>query len=125
MSDLRKDQTLIVDQVQYMTPKELKDIQLNEIPFAKREQYTDEREVRVIRNYATEGPKKDGFDFSASSLKRIYLNPWLNEKAFKENKAEISAMLKGKYGRVEILQSKTLRHNGWIRAARDAAKKST
>ncbi len=122
LKDLEGDETLIANQVQYMTLDELSQVNLDTIPFAKRQQYADEREFRVLRRYPIEGPDKDGVAFSTHSLRKIYLNPWLNGKHVKQKKDWVSAMLTSGYEHVDVLQNRSLRRQRWINAARSAAK---
>lgn len=125
LSDIQKDQTLMAGPVQYMSASKLSKLKLRKIPFAKREQYADEQEFRVLRRYSSRGPSTDGFGFSVASLKRIYLNPWLTGKALNREKVSVWAMLEKGYKHVELYQNRTLKKQAWIEAAKSAAKTSS
>lgn len=67
--------------VKYLTPTQLVQINsLNDLRFAKRAQFYDEQEYRIVYEGGNRGSEKSeyGFSFPISSLKRIYLNGWLS-----------------------------------------------
>lgn len=113
-SDIKKDSSLIARSVRYPNEKDLVTTKTDEIPFTKREQYVDEREYRVIRVQPPVGIEYDQFFFSANSLRRIYLNPWLSPFWVRSYKCELSKHLQGDLQHVELKQNRSLRMNRWI-----------
>ncbi len=67
LADIHKDQSLVANNVQYKLPKELRELEPRRIPFAKRKQYQDEDEFRVLRVKPNGHMAPDKFEFSASS----------------------------------------------------------
>ena len=120
LGDIRKDQSLIAENVQYLSSDGLRKLERRFVPFAKREQYQDEREFRVLRVKPTQHVAADKFEFSAFSLRRIYLNPWLSRIAAEREKTKISNLLGSEFRHVKVLQNRTLRQNSWIEEAKDA-----
>ncbi len=116
--DIENDKSLIASLVEYpkMKELELKKPELKKIPFLKREQYRDEGEYRIVRVYKDDPPPNDGFKFSANSLKRIYLNAWLNENEVKDQNSKINELLGVEYKHVDLKQNRVLRKKNWIDA---------
>lgn len=125
LADIQKDQSLVANNVQYKLPSELCKLEPKYVPFAKRKQYQDEDEFRVLRVKPAEHMALDKFEFSASSLRKIYLNPWLKNSEVVFQKGYIGNMLGNELGHVEILQNRTLRKQDWIDAAKQALKTDT
>jgi hypothetical protein len=94
--DIGKDNSLIANDVQYRTPEKLALLSFDQIPFAKREQYRDESEFRVLRVKQSPDTPVEKFAFSQDSLRRIYLNPWLSSQQVESAKAWISEALEDK-----------------------------
>lgn len=122
--DIAEDKTIVSGEVHYCRPKELSKLKHELIPFAKREQYRDESEFRILRMTGDGAERADKFSFSASSLKRIYINPWLAPKDVNKWKGEISGWLKGNLEHVCIKQNRSLRNKEWIEAVSSALKKN-
>lgn len=120
MQDIACDETLRSGFVRYESAKTLAQLEPAEIPFTKREQYADEREFRVMKTYSSSNPGMDGFKFSAASLKRVYLNPWLNPAEVKQEKQRLAQLLQSDLDHVEIRQNRALKNLGWIEAAKQA-----
>lgn len=120
LRDIREDQSLVAKNAKYIQPARLSKTERALIPFAKREQYADEREFRVLRVKPAANTEADKFRFSASSLKRIYLNPWLSAPLVEQEKAKLSHLLSSDYEHVEVRQNRALRKSDWINAAKDA-----
>lgn len=116
IADIAKDETLIARQVLYRKPNTL-----DEIPFSKREQYSDEREFRVLM-HARAREELTSFSFSPTSLKRIYLNAWLSPEQLAEERERLMEMLRGHLSHVVIRQSRVIRKRAWIDAARSVAR---
>lgn len=114
--DIQTDSSLIADSVLYRTPKEVAQLSANQIPFAKREQYRDESEFRVLRVQKASNTPIDKFLFSQDSLRRIYLNPWLSNNEADLAKAWITDTLEDEFGHVEVLQNRTLGSKRWLDA---------
>ena len=121
LNDIKNDASLVANEVQYPTCRKLSQIEPHLIPFIKREQYQDEREFRVLRVKAAHNTAADKFSFSARSLRRVYLNPWLSSKTVEQEKSKIAGMLKNGLKHVEVLQNRSLRHDDWIAAVSSAA----
>ena len=122
--DIKKDETLVAHDVQYPSNDELRSLQRHLIPFAKRAQYTDEREFRIIRTSTTSGASEEIFNFSSHSLQRIYLNPWLTSKDASKEKDRIRKILGDGLGHVKVLQNRSLLSRDWIISAKSALKAS-
>ncbi|SPH23873.1 hypothetical protein DEA8626_02950 [Defluviimonas aquaemixtae] len=116
IDDIKQDGSLLADKVRYRLPAELSQLELRLIPFAKRKQYRDECEFRVLRIHTNPGIDADKFSFSANSLKRIYLNPWLSPKEVKREKDRISGLLKDHLKHVRVMQNRSLKQKAWIDA---------
>lgn len=112
INDISKDQTLVAGKVKYQKPKSIEDL-----PFSKRKQYSDEREFRVLRLHHDEG-QTTSFSFSPSSLRRIYLNAWLAPTTLKKERVRLQGLLDGQLSHVEVLQSRVLKRKEWIEGAR-------
>ena len=120
LGDIHKDQSLIADKVKYRSSNGLRKLERRLVPFAKREQYQDEREFRILRVKPARHVAADKFEFSAFSLRRIYLNPWLSRIAAEREKTKISNFLGSEFRHVKVFQNRTLRQKSWIEAAKDA-----
>lgn len=117
--DMEGDTSLRWKKVSYYTPSKLKEkCKLSELPFAKRAQYADEKEYRVLREYA-ETDKKLGYGitFQPASLKRIYLNSWLSRNTYKHLKRKIAYTSPSIYSHLKIKQNRVLDYKVWIDAA--------
>lgn len=126
VSDVERDPSLQGRQVDYYTvAKLLQQCEPRTLPFAKRGQYADEKEFRVLRQHASaEAPSvRRGLVFRPQSLRRIYLNDWLDPTACELWKGRISAWGVGQYDHVKILSNRTLRYARWIRALQVVANK--
>lgn len=124
IEDVRQDRTLQANDVGYYTLPELKSVcDPCHLPFAKRKQYEDEREYRVVREYAfgMSGEVK-GVKFRPESLARIYLNSWLNDDEFKKEKSSIERLLTGPYEHVRLHQNKVRDYSPWIHIVNDIAR---
>jgi len=122
-ADINADSTLISDEVRYPNDIDLQKTQLNQAPFTKREQYKDEQEFRVLRIASSSGPKPDKLAFSAASLKRIYLNPWLSTDEVETQKLDLKRYLKGDLKHVEVKQNRCLQRKKWTDSLSDAVKR--
>lgn len=115
IDDLKKDSSIIAKWVQY---RSLKWLSVNgkgdEIPFYKRQQYADEREFRILKNYDLPLSNQSVYaSIDKAKLKGIYLNPWLDDKELKTTRDRIHA-LSEKYGyRPQLKQNKSINHKGW------------
>jgi len=78
IKDIMTDGSLVANKVEYRRAEQLSKLKADLLPFVKREQYRDECEFRVLRVRAAQKLPTDKFSFSANSLKRIYLNSWLD-----------------------------------------------
>lgn len=125
LGDIGNDQSLVAEKAQYRSPDGLRKLERRLVPFAKREQYKDECEFRILRVKPAQHVAADKFEFSASSLKRIYLNPWLSRDAVEQEKAKISKLLGSDFRHVKVFQNRTLRQKSWIEAAKDALSTSS
>lgn len=115
--DIEKDSTLVFRKVKYPPPADLTKTNPCDLPFTKREQYADECEHRVLRKAAIHsGKSNDKFGFSAQSLRRIYLNPWLSLTEYETEKAKVSKLL-CQYGlsHVCIKRNRLLEKKAWIK----------
>lgn len=81
LDDISHDPNLCAGEVQYYMPGSLETKTVDHLPFAKRVQYVDEREFRVLRCYQKGEKVKGALRFRPSSLKRVYLNSWLTRKS--------------------------------------------
>ena len=117
LNDVENDPSLIADLVQYRNARDLSRLEPKSIPFTKRDQYSDEREFRILRVERARNVVSEKFAFSAHSLRRIYLNPWLSFAAAKRKKAEISSWLGRDLEHVHVYQNRSLRQKSWIDAA--------
>ncbi len=125
VSDIEKDASLIADVVRYPNNKRLRETTLEKVPFTKREQYRDELEFRILRIASPSGIAPEKFKFSAPSLRKIYLNPWLSAKSVVSHKRRFRQQLKGDLVHVELYQNRSLRRMGWINALSAAAARVT
>lgn len=120
LDDIKKDKTLNPRKVNYYTPTKLiKNYSIDGLPFAKREQYRDEEEFRVLREYSESFEEQyDGITFSLKSLKKNYFNSWLSPDGYKKE-AKIILLKRSfpKYKHVIIFQNKTHKYKKWINAA--------
>lgn len=128
VSDIERDPSLQGRYVDYYTVAEL--LQQCEpwvLPFAKRGQYADEREFRVLRQRSSaEATSSDrGLIFRPQSLRRIYLNDWLEPVACDMEKRRIAEWGADQYDHVKILSNRTLRYGRWIRALEVVANKKS
>lgn len=124
LDDIGKDTTLEAGKVQYVSVQGLKRLDANTIPFAKREQYKDEREFRVLRKQSALCSEPTKFKFTPMSLKRIYLNPWLENEDYLKYKKSIFKN-HPKFSHVEVMQSKMLNYGKWKRAAKAALSRNS
>ncbi|MEM9880262.1 MAG: hypothetical protein AAF862_13400 [Pseudomonadota bacterium] len=116
LSDIEKDESLILGAVNYPKTRELSKTSLNDAPFTKREQYGDEREFRVIRIATPGNTPINKFRFSPSSLRKIYLNPWLSPAEVKKHKRELAQQITADLNHVKVLQNQSLLNTKWIEA---------
>lgn len=123
-ADIERDKSLTKGDVTYLIPENANSLSIDEIPFAKRKQYCDEREYRIIRVSKSETAPDDKFRFSIASLKRIYLNPWLSTFCVNREKAHISKIFGTSKIHIKIRQNKSLESRKWITALNLASKGS-
>lgn len=123
IEDIKVDSSLVARKVQYRMPNELKKLTVDQLPFAKRKQYRDECEFRVLRQSATQIVPDDKFLFSADSLKRIYLNPWLSPEKVDQETQKIEKLRNNGLEHVEVKQNRTLENKEWIDAICDLVKR--
>ncbi|PCI02928.1 MAG: hypothetical protein COB78_11625 [Hyphomicrobiales bacterium] len=118
--DIKTDQNLREGSVCYFTPTQLKkNCSIDGLPFAKREQYSDEKEFRVLREYDEQATgETQGIAFNPNSLKKIYFNSWLSKSECDEKVEKIKSLKENCYKDVEICQNKTLEFQEFINAAK-------
>lgn len=77
MDSFENEAHLTVQAVNYCRECELEGKKVDELPFLKRMQYSDEREWRVVR-YASESGRvpSSRLEFPPNALRKIYLNAW-------------------------------------------------
>jgi hypothetical protein len=121
VADIVNDKSLISGRIRYLRPQQLSCIKLNELPFAKRVQYHDEQEFRILRDFRATERDSDGFHFSSSSLVRIYLNPWLKGEDQKRIRAQTEEIVQKFCPHVSVHQSKMLEYDRWINGAKKVA----
>lgn len=121
LRDIDQDASLIGQPVLYPNSENLQKTKLKDVAFTKRQQYRDEREFRVLRFQKPRGVALDKFKFSASSLERIYFNPWLSKKAKELYDRVIGQQLQGELGHVNLMQNRSLRKQDWIDTLTEAA----
>ena len=117
--DIKHDSSLQGRQVNYFTVAELLErCEPGALAFAKRGQYADEKEFRVLRRYESEEAASvgRGLKFRPQSLRRIYLNDWLDSAACDYEKRRIAAWSAGQYEHLKILSNRSLRYPRWIKA---------
>ncbi|MEL6921122.1 MAG: hypothetical protein AAFO77_08855 [Pseudomonadota bacterium] len=124
-ADIKADSTLFSNEVRYPNEIDLDKTKLDQAPFTKREQYKDEREFRVIRILRPSGVEPDKLAFSAASLKKIYLNPWLSSKEVETQKLDLERYLTGDLEHVEVKQNRCLQRKKWIVRLSDAVKQNS
>lgn len=122
LRDIEKDPSLVSGVVEYPNRKGLSQIKPDQLPFTKREQYADECEFRVLRVEAVQHINDDKFVFSAQSLKRIYLNPWLTKAEVKREKLKILNVIERDFPDIRPQQNRSLRKNSWINAVSECIK---
>ena len=116
--DIQRDKTLEAGLVNYYSPNQLREkCKASELALAKRTQYQDEEEFRVIRQSfsATNQHQYFSFKFSPESIARIYLNNWHDETLLSHKKDEIKKWTEVKYKDLQILGNRTLEFTKWIR----------
>lgn len=119
--DIDRDASLIGRFVLYPKSEDLKKTKFKDVPFTKRQQYSDEREFRVLRIQNSGSVEFDKFRFSASSLKRIYYNPWMSKEAKEFYDCVIGQQLQGEFRHVDLKQNRSLRKQDWIDTLTEAA----
>ncbi len=99
-------------------------IQLPDLPFLKRKQYADEREVRIIAEYPKNEHQNTALRFNKASLCRIYFDSKMEREEYCKKRKKYRKILQsnGYDGRIDLWQNKLLRHEGWIEAAFNATK---
>ncbi|GIT85022.1 hypothetical protein [Roseobacter sp. OBYS 0001] len=111
-----QDHSLVSGMVRYPTRKDLFQTKPDEIAFTKREQYGDEREFRVLRVSPPVRGEPEKLKFSAYSLRRVYLNPWLSPSSVSLYKKLLRQELTGDLVHVELKQNRSLKKKDWINA---------
>ncbi|KZK92962.1 hypothetical protein PsAD5_03324 [Pseudovibrio sp. Ad5] len=114
IKDIEEDPSLIASPIQYPNKRDLPQTKPDEVPFTKREQYADEKEFRILRVSSPDGIAHDKFRFSASSLRRIYFNPWLSRERLDSHKRFLKRHLRGDLSDVMLKQNRSLKHQKWI-----------
>ena len=122
IKDIEADQSLIAREVKYLTPQKLAVLDLDWLPFAKREQYRDESEFRVLRTCAAPAMAADKFSFSPKSLSRIYLNPWLSQKQVSKEKMKVADLLGADFNHINVKQNRTLKQKAWFDAVSEVVR---
>lgn len=128
LQDIEKDKSLTSRPVKYCTIAQMRDLDADSVPFAKRAQYSDEREFHIIRKrLEPEGPndQSDKFEFSISSLKGIYLNSWLGSGEVESWTERIKEYLDNDFAGVCVKQNKIINSDEWIKAAHMALEKTS
>lgn len=117
--DIKRDPSLQGREVNYYTvTKLLERCEPGALAFAKRDQYADEKEFRVLRCHESEEATfvSRGLKFRPNSLRRIYLNNWLDSAEFEFEKSRIVAWCAGQYDHLKIRSNRTLQYPRWIEA---------
>ena len=110
IGDIKNDTSLRSKNVIYKEHKSVACIDPEDVPFAKRKQYKDEVEFRVIRT------RSNGcyhFDFRPNSLARVYLNPWLEPAEVSHWKREIGRWWGSEYNDLCVKQNRSLDYRKW------------
>lgn len=126
--DIERDPSLQARQIDYYTVAELlQRCMPGALAFAKRAQYADEKEFRVLRRHESEeaASVSRGLTFRPESLRRIYLNDWLDSSEFAFEKSRITEWSAGHYDHLKILSNRTLRYSRWIKALEVVACRDT
>lgn len=87
-------------------------IEVDDLPFIKYGDYSDEREVRVISRGVNEQRNVMSIGFDLSMIGAIGINPWLDEETFLAICKMISNIEEGHFLHVE--KSTTLHNNKWF-----------
>jgi len=121
MKDIKKDKKLLWNKVDCYNENEFKEKRtIPKLPFIKRKQYEDEKEFRVFREHKRgDTSEAKGIKFTPKSLKRIYLNSWLDQNPYAAVKSKINEKLRGRYEVELIQQSKILEYPKWINIAKE------
>ena len=112
LRDIKDDATLSHRAVHYRFSSEGRDLKLSDLPFLKRQQYSDEREYRVVRECCVAQSCSGKLKFSPKSLVRIYLNPWLDDVEVANYSNVIHS--NDEFRTVQVLQNNSLLHGGWV-----------
>lgn len=113
------DPTLGWGPVRYYTvAKLLRKCHASGLALAKRKQYHHENEFRIFRQHSPSSDEHAAthLKFQPESLRRIYLNPWIDTDKFRREKAKIKVWASGRYKDLQILHNQTLKYDKWIRA---------
>jgi len=102
--DKSKDSSLKSDEVIYKTVSDLDNCKvLSKLPFSKRDQYGDEQEYRIFREFECADPTNEAnYEFNPKSLKRIYFNSWLGNDSYEALRCKTIEKLKPNYGHIPI-----------------------
>ena len=119
---IKNDKTLLYKKIKYRKPKDLtQEGTVEDLPFYKRKQYKDESEFRVLRcinKDETRPPTRlEYFSFAPKSLRRIYINSWLDKGEYESWKKEINTCLSGDLAHVKIFRSRVTEYREWTNAA--------
>lgn len=117
LSSLPRKGSYLWGSVEYMTLQKLrdvKDIDLYELPFIKRYGYRDEKEFRIIYQSTNDADKAHHVSIELSWIKRIILNPWLHE-SLKPSMQSSLKRIPG-CGKISVVQSTLINNAQWKRA---------
>ena len=91
---------------------------LEQLPFLKRQPYSDEREFRLVYEDKREEMEAKAFALSIRTIARVTLNPWLSPPLAQAVKRAIKSV--PGCAQLKVYQTTLLENESWKKAALDA-----
>ncbi len=119
INDITNDVNLRAKEISYYTPEQLRrKCNFSNLPFAKRKQYKDEKEYRILKELCPDSTNaSNGVEFKPESLERVYFNSWLGASEFAREKSKAKIINPSLYKHVKFLQNRAHKFEKWIEAA--------
>lgn len=126
LASLVEKQAYIWDDMKYRTLRQLelrRQINAYELPFLKRKGFSDEKEFRLL--YYSSRPQKPAhlIPIQRSWIKRIIVNPWLNDALFQSIKAALKSI--PGCSKLSVIHTSLINNTEWKDACEKVAELQT
>lgn len=115
---IKKTSGVEADYVKYLNIREVrkKPLSKSSLPFVKRVQFADEKELRIIWRGSTKKIKRYCVPIPMNCIEQIVFNPWIANSKYEKKRGKLDKIIRGAKGNVEVKRSHLVHSPDWINA---------